>query len=1565
MSQNIDTGTETTGTETTGTETGLIDLFEIYLKLLMKYFYNPFCYKILSLSIDDLCNFFINSQIVTTTNTKNIYFQFPSNELSIDKSADLVINFLFINITPLYYFLTDDNYTHKSNLINNELDTKLYDNYKKTIIENDTEKVNSIYERIKKNKEYKNLNFKNLNKFISVKNFIDLLSFVLNDDNKYLLSRDNNILSNVIFNIIFKNIENFVLYCKSINDLFSQSKKTLKDNYIKTLDYYIDKQSSDTVLTFLKLRCDDFYNGNPIYNSRFKYKLYDNKIMKLHYNDDDENYYKYNNNGKEEPIDINNIKCAYKNEYFSKDKRITVSDNYNIPDDFYKQVYIFGQFSNIFEPNDDNNTIANKMKIVTESLLNKKPVFMIGYGASGAGKTSSLIYFNKKDEDGILVHLCNIMAQQYKYNKIQMKCREFYVNYLDKNNQELNENKKSEIQIRYIPGNKEKNKYFKFNYNNSDQKFKLILDDGIDKYIHKNNYVDKTYPEETTTFDKNTSLGQIVIHLIDNDRFVSATTNNPNSSRSHCLIFIKLLKDNNENDSATLIIGDFAGVENLFDCNSEKFQEDFFNVKRDDINKDEERLEKINNELNKTEEQISPEKREKLEKLKEKLSSTKEEKFYHTYPIKKYYEEYEKTYDKTNFQVKDVSKNIDTKNCSDKDTFKGFNNYPGKYEPYYESDSDKIKNKVKQIEEIIKKKIEEIKVINDKIKDENRNISTYEEEKKQKEIELNSENNKLKIIEQKRNEIEEYKKRDDSKIQEIEKSTLELNKQIIDNEIKLKQNESNIKPSNLPAVSEPDRKIINILNKFFIGKYIILFLQKKLKNEINLLLVKDKIIKDLQKFQDDKKYNNISVNTNTENLKNYKDDNIQKFINETENNINKKISEIEKLDFYSKIEKYTSNKTFDELLKILKITDTKNQLKNELKQNIFGEKFVNKIIVENYEKSTEEIKKFFENEITNITNVTNESVKELEKYMIIYNEILTNLLSNEYNIDNVKQNMLTLNNEITKLNDNISKSNENISTLNNEILKLNDEIKQQKIEKIKKEKEEKEKIDNDIYDKKNLISKINSDTNIDNLMKQLKFNDINDKLKNEFKNIKNDNDKLYDFIQKLKDNYEEENDFNYIIDIKQSSHGSDEYIVNLRKYFEEIFSKKPKKEDIKNDIKTIFEKIKEDKNQTIGYFINKKFNDINYSNQILLLKGIFGLSFPFKYKTLEELFKTKIIYNPENPDDSNNKNMFDIVYEHFQDNCNYINYIKMFIEQFNYIKTDYDEYMEEEYNTIRRNEYGKKVCQVRRNEGVFINDSLSKIRNLINYIIIQKNKNKLNISPPFVDECLNFYCEQGTCFKLKREKIYSQYENNLKDFNNMKITNDSPFNSVIFNVILEEIKEDINKLIVSIFCVFNISKKANNPPPVPYIDINLMKFYFYNKKIDSFLKEFNIFFNTYDESCKNKLCENLKNNNKNYLSVLCNYDKNKISNVLSSRIFQNLKQELKNINTNNLYTSYKPVIIEFFNYINNFNSASAIGTLEFIDSLSKYNTITNICNYKNLDKNKQNEIDKKYNFQKD
>ena len=59
------------------------------------------------------------------------------------------------------------------------------------------------------------------------------------------------------------------------------------------------------------------------------------------------------------------------------------------------------------------------MDVVINSLLIQKPVFIIGYGASGAGKTSTLIYFNKGNnmdtKNGSLVHLCNRMANEHNF----------------------------------------------------------------------------------------------------------------------------------------------------------------------------------------------------------------------------------------------------------------------------------------------------------------------------------------------------------------------------------------------------------------------------------------------------------------------------------------------------------------------------------------------------------------------------------------------------------------------------------------------------------------------------------------------------------------------------------------------------------------------------------------------------------------------------------------------------------------------------------------------------------------------------------------------------------------------------------------------------------------------------------------------------------------------------------------------------------------------------------------------------------------------------------------------
>ena len=50
---------------------------------------------------------------------------------------------------------------------------------------------------------------------------------------------------------------------------------------------------------------------------------------------------------------------------------------------------------------------------------------MIGYGASGAGKTSTLIYFNKAKTDGILIELCKIMGSK-GYTSLNVKTCELY-----------------------------------------------------------------------------------------------------------------------------------------------------------------------------------------------------------------------------------------------------------------------------------------------------------------------------------------------------------------------------------------------------------------------------------------------------------------------------------------------------------------------------------------------------------------------------------------------------------------------------------------------------------------------------------------------------------------------------------------------------------------------------------------------------------------------------------------------------------------------------------------------------------------------------------------------------------------------------------------------------------------------------------------------------------------------------------------------------------------------------------------------------------------------------------
>lgn len=262
---------------------------------------------------------------------------------------------------------------------------------------------------------------------------------------------------------------------------------------------------------------------------------------------------------------LNSIKSL--NELNNINKYQITGDTFNI--NKYDTEYLFGKFTKIFEPSMNNNNIAEQMEIIKRTAINGRPIFILGYGASGAGKTSSLIYYNKGKDDqekqGILMHLCNYFATQ-EYKELTITTKEFFVS--DDNN--LKQFKKQSCDV---SGNDVIcNNTITFNFNDETKQFITTSYDHTNKHTYRSN--------DLKTQFNNTTLGETLIHLIDTDRFVKATTNNPNSSRSHVLVFVNMKKTDAKD--INLIVGDFAGVENKFYCDDVNTLVKFLNIKRDD-----------------------------------------------------------------------------------------------------------------------------------------------------------------------------------------------------------------------------------------------------------------------------------------------------------------------------------------------------------------------------------------------------------------------------------------------------------------------------------------------------------------------------------------------------------------------------------------------------------------------------------------------------------------------------------------------------------------------------------------------------------------------------------------------------------------------------------------------------------------------------------------------------------------------------------------------------------------------------------------------------------------------
>jgi hypothetical protein len=331
------------------------------------------------------------------------------------------------------------------------------------------------------------------------------------------------------------------------------------------------EETTQGVYTYLKI--SNFQEGNSNFNSpynqRFNIKLnfFDERSIIMEYSNINFGFYNKNTS-----VNLTKIKKV-------RDNRITLKTEFDQKTQKFKELreiekidydgkYTFGNFNKVFNPRYTVKDIANELSPLVDKVANGKPLFLMGWGASGSGKTSTLISLVKKNEPGILIYLCNALASR-GYTRVTLECKEFFKPYY----------KDAKYPVLQDGSLLVKSGPFIFNYDENEKEdsnmFKLAA-----RVEHKSKHVYRT-KEETKVFEANDNIGNVVKFLIDDDRLVKATTNNPNSSRSHVLCFLKFAKDGTE---ANIIIGDLAGVENKFDCASPTEISKFFNIKRDSTN---------------------------------------------------------------------------------------------------------------------------------------------------------------------------------------------------------------------------------------------------------------------------------------------------------------------------------------------------------------------------------------------------------------------------------------------------------------------------------------------------------------------------------------------------------------------------------------------------------------------------------------------------------------------------------------------------------------------------------------------------------------------------------------------------------------------------------------------------------------------------------------------------------------------------------------------------------------------------------------------------------------------
>ena len=368
------------------------------------------------------------------------------------------------------------------------------------------------------------------------------------------------------------------------------------------------------VITFVKIRVDGDV-PNDI-NKRFECniltkndtdEIYKRTVLRVKYSDFD-----YRKNKEEDSLKLGNAEFATNGFRFYTENEAPACnlDLIKRNHDFY-----FGPFSQVYTADQSALDITNDRYFI-EGVENKlrtgKPVCIIGYGSSGSGKTSTLVYLSYYKngrhitQDGILAELSNKLSDTYNQS-CRIQVYEFEGNISPGTDQDAISN----YHVRKFPGpvalegnaaGKPVHVYSSFSETKREHMdpndsrgscFEYVLGTIGDKKqwvkadtnrftkipITEAEYsslsdnlrmiINGLYYKLVPDVDKSKGMvpmAQDIADFMDKKRNIAATANNPVSSRSHVVIFITYASSKSK---TTLVLCDFAGVENRFDCDSE------------------------------------------------------------------------------------------------------------------------------------------------------------------------------------------------------------------------------------------------------------------------------------------------------------------------------------------------------------------------------------------------------------------------------------------------------------------------------------------------------------------------------------------------------------------------------------------------------------------------------------------------------------------------------------------------------------------------------------------------------------------------------------------------------------------------------------------------------------------------------------------------------------------------------------------------------------------------------------------------------------------------------------